>query len=201
MIHNKGNPMLKTLPQSKEATKNAISKLKDFNEDILNEFYSFKKIEEGIIESITGFNRKLIPDNILALDNVTLFYKNGILTDAIDTSTMTMKEHNEIFDFYCEKDDLILSNFGLCDNHQQVAEKFKLKSSEINFSIFLKPIDTKNIAKNDNFEWQKKGTYIGINKIEQNIDLAGLNMQKLYEFKIIPWNFLETVKQKFKQND
>lgn len=179
--------MLKTIPYSDYPDAILLKANPDYPIDTLREFYNPKTLSEGVVVCEGGLGH-LIPDHVSFSEGSMLFYKKGILKEGFELHLLDAKQTHSVFEKYSEVGDEYLSNYGVCDNAEQVIEKYNLKDSELQFTVALRPVRKISQPRLDGWRWEKWGEYIGIQVSKADYLFDEPEIEMVYTYRIIIWS-------------
>jgi len=171
--------MLKTIPVENYED----SLLLEINpkEDIetLRKIYNPQVDSDGVY-IFSGFGiEHLIDENVSFISDPVFLRKNGETKKVVDSEILDLN----IYDTYDE----VLYGYGVCDNAQQVIDKFELNSLEKQYTVILTPIFKEKEPPADGWRWNKWGEYIGIQKPTAEYIYDESEIDMVFVYSVYQW--------------
>lgn len=168
--------MLKTIP-FKQVSSNASIKTSRNNLFIFKTPEDPKVIREGVVVFDGDFD-VLINENVELFNDPVLIYSNGSIEGFVASEGREPNKDTPFLKNIYEKPEELRNGYGICDDPQQVINKFNLEESEHTFCLILRPLKIL-VEKAKPIPVVLMGDYIGETVFPQS--------DMVYEFRIIPW--------------
>jgi len=140
-------------------------------------------VSEGVITSELNFEYLIAEDVDFTKDAVFLYDADNKLERVFSYYELNLSSYMNAQ----RSGNTVLHGDGVCDNAEQVIEKYKLNDSELQFTVVLTPIKRCEQPANDGWRWHKWGKYIGAQYPMAEYIYDEVAIELVYVFHIFEW--------------